>query len=157
MWLRIFFVLSILALETAYSETVGPGIFLATIPEEPVKVIRGSINWSVQYCPDNTCDLLEISTTLSKQDVERLTLGYFVYFSSFIYLKEWQENARSNEDMQNEIRYLINRTCPIQNPKQLVECRVRELTATGELMMFYVRFDEGTRTSTRLQLEDVLQ
>ena len=118
---------------------------------------REHTHWSVYYCPDNTCDLLLISTTINEDNVQRLALGFFVYFSSYIYLNPWQEEAHKNEAIQMEIRRLSNATCPIQHAKQLVECRFKELSSTQKLKIFFVRFDEGERKVTRLRLSDILQ
>jgi hypothetical protein len=158
-WQRelILIVLSILTLELADAETMEIRMFLATITEGPVNITREDLNWSVQYCPDNTCDLLKFSTSLNEKDLERLVLGYFVYISSYIYLKEWQENAREDEEIQSEIRYLINEECPKRGGKQLVECRLRELMSIEKLTVFHIRYDEGIRSAVRVYLDDVIR
>lgn len=157
MWQRVMAILGILVLSLANAKTVDSGIYLETIPESPVIMERGHAYWSIQYCPDNTCDLLQISTAVNENDVQRLALGFFVYFSSYIYLNQWQEETRRNEAVQMEIRRLSNATCSIQNTKQLVECRLRELSSTRKLEIFFIRFDEGERKVTRLHLSDILQ
>ena len=157
MWQRVMAILSIFVLNFANAETIDSGTYLTKIPEGPVIMEREDIYWSVQYCPDNTCDLLQISTAVNENDVHRLVLGFFVYFSSYIYLNQWQEETRRNEAVQMEIRRLSNATCPVQNTKQLVECRLRELSSTRKLEIFFIRFDEGERKVTRLHLSDILQ
>lgn len=150
-------ILSIFVIEVTNAEIVKPGALLTALPEGSVKMTRENTVWLVQYCPDNTCDLLEISTSVNEQDVQRLALGFFVYYSSYLYLKIWQENARRDEAIQKEIHYLTNEMCPAQSVKQLVDCRFRELMATRKLAVFYVRFDEGERAAIRLRLDDVLR
>ncbi|MDP3662176.1 MAG: hypothetical protein U1D41_03025 [Nitrosomonas sp.] len=157
MWQRVVAILGILVLSLANAKTVDSGIYLETIPESPVIMEREDTYWSIQYCPDNTCDLLQISIAVNENDVQRLALGFFVYFSSYIYLNQWQEETRENEAFQMEIKRLSNAACPIQNTKQLVECRLRELSSTRKLEIFFIRFDEGERKVIRLHLSDILQ
>lgn len=158
MWPRVIAILSFFVLSLASAQTVAPGpSYLTTIPEGPVIMEREHTHWSVHYCPDNTCDLLHISTAVHENDVQRLALGFFVYFSSYLHLNPWQEEARENETIQMEINRLSNTTCPIQRTKQLVECRLKALSSTQKLEIFSVRFDEGERKVTPLLLSNILQ
>ncbi|WP_160817140.1 hypothetical protein [Nitrosomonas oligotropha] len=157
MWPRVIAILSFFVLSLASAQTVDPGPYLTPIPEGPVIMEHEHSNWSVHYCPDNTCDLLHISTAVHENDVQRLALGFFVYFSSYLHLNPWQEEARENETIQMEINRLSNTTCPIQRTKQLVECRLRTLSSTQKLEISSVRFDEGERKVTPLLLSNILQ
>lgn len=156
-WLVVLTVLSVFASEIVTAEVYNSRELLATAPEGPIVMKREHVHWVVQYCPDNTCDLLEISTLVNESDVRRLALGFFVYFSSYAYLRKWQEDVHENEAIQVEIQYLISKECPIQNAKELVECRLRELSNTQKVAIFFVRFDEGNKVVTRLQLDDILK
>ncbi|UJP00482.1 MAG: hypothetical protein LZF64_01465 [Nitrosomonas sp.] len=157
MWPRVIAILSFFVLSLASAQAVDPGPYLTTIPEGSVIMEREHTYWSVHYCPDNTCDLLHISTAVHENDVQRLALGFFVYFSSYLHLNPWQEEARENETIQMEINRLSNTTCPIQRTKQLVECRLKALSSTQKLEIFSVRFDEGERKVTPLLLSNILQ
>ena len=131
--------------------------YLASLPEGPVIFKREHTYWSVSYCPDNTCDLMQISTSVKEEEVRRLGLGFFIYFSGYIYLNQWQDEARRNEEVQTELQLLSTAACQLRYRRQLVECRFRELASRGKLKVFAVRFDEGKKRRIRLRLSDVLR
>lgn len=157
MWRHVLVFLSSLIAASVMAMATDSGKYLASLPEGPVVVERGNNYWSVNYCPDNTCDLIQVSTSLKEDEVRSLALGFFIYFSGYIYLNQWQEEARRNESMQMELRLLSTPRCHFRDGKQLVKCRFRELASKGKLKVFFVRFDEGKRSAKQLRLSDVLQ
>lgn len=134
---------------------IPSGKYLSSIPASPVIVKQVAGHWLVSFCPDNTCDIIRISTSVKENDARRLALGYFVFYSRYIYLDEWQQDARSNKEIQAELRYLANRACPPRPGKELVRCRFEELESTGKLAVLFGRSDEGKWRAAPLSLKDV--
>jgi len=77
MWQRVMAILGILVLSLANAKTVDSGIYLETIPESPVIMEREDTYWSIQYCPDNTCDLLQISIAVNENDVQSTAVSRY--------------------------------------------------------------------------------
>jgi hypothetical protein len=129
---------------------------LSLLPDG-VTIEREKNGWSVKYCPDNTCDLLRLSASLKESEARGIALGFFTFYSKYSYLRQWQEVARRDEARLRELEVLANSNCPHRDTKQLVKCRMRELAAGGKLTVYFVRFDEGTRTEKSLRLSEILQ
>ncbi len=155
MWRYVFALMGGFFAASAMAEGIDFGGYFSSLPEGGVSVGYGKKYWVVSYCPDNTCDLLYISTSVKEVEAKRLVLGYFVYFSEYTYLSRWQEEARKNEVVQSELQLLSINACQSLGNKSLVECRLKRLSVEKKLKIFAVRFDEGKKTTTRQRLSDV--
>lgn len=157
MWRYALVLVSSFVTASVMALTINSEKYLASLPEGGVSVKRENNYWVASYCPDNTCDLLHISTSVKEDEAKRLALGFFIYFSGYTYLSQWQEEARRNEAMQSELQLLSTNACQSLHDRKLVECRFKELSSKKWLKIFTARFDEGKKTTTRLRLSDVFK
>lgn len=157
MWRQAVALFAIFAVTSVAANPIDPGAYLKALPEGPVILERGQRHWSARYCPDNTCDLLQISLSVKEDEFRRLALGYFIYFAPYIYLKHWQEESLKNNAIEADLELLASPACLRRHGKLLVDCRLRHLASAGKLKVFTIRFDEGERRVTRLRLADVLR
>jgi hypothetical protein len=121
---RLFFLalLNGLVALTVNAADTASDRFLKSLPQGPVVVEQTAQKWSVKYCPDNTCDLLEISSSVREEEVMRLALGFFGYVSQYVYLRDWQQETRRNQSVAMELRLLSNDACRFQDERQIVRC-----------------------------------
>ncbi|MEI2454446.1 hypothetical protein [Lysobacter firmicutimachus] len=49
----------------------------------------GDRRWA-EYCPDNTCERIEVDAKASRANFERFFVGYLWRAGSYLHLKDWQ-------------------------------------------------------------------
>lgn len=151
----VVLLLAVTSLGVCASSRVARSIL--DLPGGWVEISRSSKYWSIEYCPDNTCDLIRVSGSVSEADVGLLALGYFVYFSPYTYLAEWQKSRRLENSIRDRIAGMPGATCPSSSEEKVVACRLRSLAKAGQLRIFSVRFDEGRETVTPLPIQQALR
>lgn len=137
---RALFILSMISTHIA----LGSGVFSSKelleanfqntkIESQRKKILRFS------YCPDNTCDILDVSTK-SKEFVWDIGLVFLYYQSKFVQLKGFQQDKKVIQNIDNiVIKYKL--ACP--SKKRYSSCVYAKMALKHNVKQLSARYDEG--------------
>lgn len=133
-------------------------ILLESTPSMPARASHSVKYLWVEYCPDNTCDVIRTRKNANVDDFKILAVAYFFYFSPFEYLKEWKTDVEIRRVLNTKLADLGSRNaCSALEGKELARCRLSELERRSGLQILFVRYDEGTRRSMSIPTNEALQ
>ena len=130
---------------------------LTSVPVGTTRFYRNTKFIWVEYCPDNTCDVLRASAAVPSDKFIDLALAYYVYFSPYEYLKEWQRGLSAANVVDSRLKQSGHRSCQTLSGKQLAKCEMKASARESRLQVFFVRFDEGHKITKRISLEKALE
>lgn len=116
-----------------------------------VEVLNG-FSW-IEYCPDNTCEVIRTKAELSNLKLAMLATGYWLYVSRYFYLKQWQSDSLNQKKYIDLVKLLSSNSCERLLHDDFVGCLLAEINSeiSGELL--FVRFDEGRIIPQKMDLE----
>ena len=125
-----------------------------TFPGQPLEAHSASKQWTASYCPDNTCERLVFSRSMSETEVRSASLAYFVFHSQYAELEHWQKVMKLDDQAQKLIRRLRGKDCRANELSAIASCRLRTLVQAGRLDLYFVRYDEGIEAVEKIRLPD---
>ena len=123
---------------------------LTTAFPDNVRVIRSSEEISVEYCPDNTCEVFATSDTKASSALQDFTYAYLLGVSSYIYLEPFQSSTSSKSSTAVLTRYRAE--CPQESIRGASRCIVGLLAKRHMIRASFVRYDEGRRNVVPVSL-----
>lgn len=131
--------------------------YISSVPEVKLHLRKLGDKWEASYCPDNTCEYLIISRNVNEDVAKKLMFAYLVYMSRYIYVREWQEAMKANQDATDILRSLALTRCRNDDAFEVVKCRFKVMNDRGQLQVYFVRFDEGVKSSMRIKISDLVK
>lgn len=105
----------------------------------------------IEYCPDNTCDILKFPVTTSDKDVYQFSGLFFGFGSGYSNLYEFRKkNKRMLEKLLQE-----NQAACSKNLKP-EHCAIKRLAKKLGVRVVSVTYDEGQKCETEYLLDDIL-
>lgn len=141
----------------ATGSTVNENLELRSIPSGAVRFYSGPKYTWAEYCPDNTCEVIRTSASVSNKQFSLLVGAYFYYFSKYSYLTDWQQVLSVGKRVEESLLFLRGEGCSSASGRELAKCEILRWNKNYTIQVIFVRFDEQGRESQRLKLEDVLQ
>jgi hypothetical protein len=139
-------------------EQLGSDSPLRSIPGDAVKAFRDPKYLWIEYCPDNTCDVIRTSAKLDIDAFASLASAYYFHFSRYEYLKQWQSDIDLGKAIDGKLIALNRqRTCEGLAGKELARCRLTGLERLNGLQILFIRYDEGSRSKLRIPTKHALQ
>jgi len=135
--------LSILELKKNYSVEVG---------ESPDRKL------SIEFCPDNTCDLFVADKGTSLGELDDFVYLYTLFFSDFYTLNEWKKFDSSLSVAKKILSkkkyqlFLDNSKSDLEIAKNVLCYLYKE----RKIKLYYIRYDEGVRNVSQTNLTSVL-
>jgi hypothetical protein len=130
---------------------------LASMPEKSAKIYKDSKFIWIEYCPDNTCDVLRAKSGISKTKFSDLALAYYFYYSQYIYLKSWQQDLSTVKFLDAQLSKYSDKSCHLLSRKDLARCVLIAMQRDDKLALFFTRIDEGRKLTKQLSLKEILQ
>lgn len=138
-------------------EQLEPDSPLRSMPGDAVKALRDSKYLWIQYCPDNTCDVIRTSGKVDIYAFASLTSAYFFYFSRYEYLKDWQGDVDRGKAIDGKLTALApHGACSGLDGKDLASCRLTALERLSGLQILFIRYDERSRSKLRILTKEAL-
>ena len=111
--------------------------------------------WSLEYCPDNTCERFSCHT--GSCDASLLDFGflYLSHVSGYTYLSHFRGEEAPTVTPSLLARY--KDVCPQSAERDAVVCILRTLHKNAKVRMSFVRYDEGERNEEPVDLEEELR
>lgn len=131
---------------------------LKSMPGDAIKAFRNSEYIWIEYCPDNTCDVIRTSAKVDAVAFGILASSYYFYFSRYLYLEQWQGDVERGKAVDAKLAALARKEkCSELVGRDLARCLLRDLERRSGLQIFFVRDDERARSRLRIQTKDALE
>jgi hypothetical protein len=105
---------------------------------------------TVEYCPDNTCEVFFLSGPSAALPVQDFAFAYLLGVSEYIYLEAFQSNGSAPVVQAVLSRY--RKHCPQQTTNAAARCIVGLLARRHPIQASFVRYDEGERNVVAISL-----
>jgi hypothetical protein len=117
---------------------------------DAVRVSSKGGSTTVEYCPDNTCEVFALSGPSASLPIQDFAFVYLLGISEYIYLEPFQSNDSSPAIRAVLARY--RRDCPQQSARVAAQCVVSLLAKRHAIQASFVRYDEGERNVVPISL-----
>ena len=110
----------------------------------------------LQFCPDETCHVLRASRHVRREMLSDFLVLYLRYYSDYSTLSDWRHRQSTTEWVQ---RILTRPRFAACNAHQLPRsrCAARQMVADFGIQGWDLRFDEGHRSSHRMDLVHLVE
>lgn len=98
----------------------------------------GDWRWA-EYCPDNTCERIEVDAEASRADLERFFAGYLWRAGTYLHLKDWRRRDGLGVEVRGRLAGLAGPHCRSEDVDCALAWFARRYRARGE----FIRYDEG--------------
>lgn len=123
---------------------------LASAFPDNVQVSTKGTMTTVEYCPDNTCEVFTLSGRAASIPLQDFVFAYLFGVSEYVYLEPFQSNSSSPA-----VRTVLGRyrsDCPQQPARAAARCVVGLLAKRHAIQANFVRYDEGQRNVVPIPL-----
>ncbi|MFC5577018.1 hypothetical protein ACFPOA_03180 [Lysobacter niabensis] len=117
---------------------------------DSVQVSSKGSSTTVEYCPDNTCEVFTLSGASTSLPIQDFAFVYLFGVSEYIYLEPFQSNESSPAVQTVLARYRSD--CPQQSARTAARCIVSLLAKRHAIQASFVRYDEGERNVVPISL-----
>lgn len=111
----------------------------------------------VEYCPDNTCEVIRTKAESSHNKLAILVTGYFLYVSKYSYLKQWQGDSTNRARFYSYLQSFPTSPCKMLEQDRLVECLLKNLMLELSAELLFIRFDERRVVSRKMDLKKEIE
>lgn len=140
------------------TQPIEAGSVLEKMPEAKASAFRNKKYLWIEYCPDNTCDVLRTSAEADPKVFATLGGAYYFYFSRYIYLEDWKRNENIRLVVEENLnRIKPEEVCGSLSGKRLAKCLLERLEKKYGLQVLFVRFDERGSSSTRIPFQEAMK
>jgi hypothetical protein len=138
----------LLALTPALS---GAHELVSALGSDTVAVSSQGGATTVEYCPDNTCEVFVLSGASAPLPAQDFAFAYLLGVSGYIYLEPLQSGAAPPPVQAFLGRYRPH--CPQPSTRQAARCIVGVLAKKHPVRASFVRYDEGERNVVPISLK----
>jgi hypothetical protein len=130
---------------------------LQSIPRGPPRFASGgSFRW-IEYCPDETCDVVRTKRPIARHELQGVTLAYLFLESGYTYLTEW----KADPSLAVVVKQFLDRQdsaadCRREESERRSKCILRGMAAKFELEVVFTRSDERKTYAQRKKLVDII-
>lgn len=100
---------------------------------------------SIEFCPDNTCELFAASKAVSLETLKDFAYLYIYFFSDYYDLEKWRDNEEHRLIAKQILSKADYQLCKIENEGDAARCILRHLSQKSRVKLYFVRYDEKTR------------
>ena len=112
---------------------------------------------SIEFCPDNTCDLFVARQGVSDDTLKDFAYLYIYFFSDYYVLNDWRKNKRLMLIAGNILTKPNYRACKTDNQKQAARCILRRFCRKNYIELYAVRYDENVRSVIQIDIFSATQ
>lgn len=129
----------------------GAHELVSALGRDSVAVTSNSGTTTVEYCPDNTCEVFVLAGASALLPAQDFALAYLLGVSGYIYLEPLQSGPAPPPIKAFLGRY--RRECPQATTRLAARCIVGVLAKRHAVKACFVRYDEGERNVVPIPLE----
>ena len=120
--------------------------------QEVSKIFPGSVRvtgngeHSVEFCPDNTCDLFVARGVVSLEILKDLSYLFLYFFSDYYVLDEWRSSEESGALVREILSKKPYQICKSGTDEETARCLLLRFSRDGHIQLYAVRYDERVRS-----------
>jgi hypothetical protein len=131
-------------------------VLLKKVLGDAIAVHVDSTGASVEYCPDNTCEVFRSDNKQAESSVADFALLYLYYVSDYAALSEFRKSPEATRAAERFLNQLGKRGCTKTSRMETIKCVVRHLGRHHGISLLFVRYDEQVRKKVPKSLEEEL-
>lgn len=110
--------------------------------------IRDHACGTIEFCPDNTCDVFVARRSGSPQELMEFAYVYVYGFSEYHVLEPWRARPAARDVMSRILASERYRACRRADEREAARCVLRMLAEQRDIRLADVRYDESARHET---------
>ena len=140
-------------LSTSAQQSDLLALFGSLRPDVELRLEQGG--WSLQYCPDNTCERFCCSTSKCDGSLLDFSFLYLSHISGYTSLSAFKRREAPHVTPGVLARHRTS--CRQSSERDAIVCVLRTLSKTDRIRISFVRYDEGQRNEEAVDLEKELR
>jgi len=128
--------------------------------KDSVKVKKTATYTSVEFCPDNTCEIIRAPSSVQMKRLSDFTYLYLYYASGYTYLAISSNQSdpfiKSGRELANEIVRSNVGSYKQTEELELASCVLNNLAKGNNIHLIFSRYDEGERFESEENLTESL-
>lgn len=111
---------------------------------------------SIEFCPDNTCDMFVAKKKVSVDVMKDFSYLYIYFFSDYYALEDWRKSKRAFFIADKILKKPDYQLCKNGDQRQMARCLLRYLCKKSQIEVYAVRYDENIRSTEKKNIESVI-
>lgn len=144
--------LSFLLPGLAFGET-GSEELLRQALGDAVNVQEDMTGATVEYCPDNTCEIFRGQGEKKKLPVSDFAYLYLYYVSDYVSLSDVRKSHEARHGAEQLLKQIGKGTCDQGSQIDTIKCVLRQLAKRHSISLVFARYDEKVRNEVPKALE----
>lgn len=107
--------------------------------------IHADARQSLEFCPDNTCDLFVTKSSTSVGQLSDFALLYLFFFSDYLVLADWRAEDSAKGSVVEVLKKYQGDKCANNSDVVTAQCLLRNWSTRSAIRLYWVRFDERGR------------
>ena len=128
--------------------------------EGSVKVKKTGTHVAVEFCPDNTCDIIRAPSITTMKILNDFSYLFFYYASGYTYLAISTNQSlpfiQSGSKLAKEIIRRNSGKCKQSDEFELASCVLNNLANENKIQLYFSRYDEGENFESEKNLIESL-
>lgn len=100
---------------------------------------------SLEFCPDNTCDLFLTKRSTSADALSDFAFLYLYFFSDYFVLAEWRAEDAARNNAVKVLEKYKGEKCANSSEIIMAQCLLRDWARRSAISLYWVRYDEKGR------------
>ena len=100
---------------------------------------------SLEFCPDNTCDLFVTKRSTSVQALSDFAFLYLYFFSDYFVLGDWRTEDAARNTAAGVLKKYSGQKCSNGSETEMAQCVLRDWARRNAIRLYWVRYDEKGR------------
>ena len=113
-----------------------------------------------EFCPDNTCDHFRAPANCSIREYKNFIYLYLFYASGYTYFEVTTTKSapflKAGRKYAKSLLLLNAKSCDQANEYNLASCVLKSLAGSNNIVVLFVRYDEGERFEEPVDLNNEL-
>ena len=126
---------------------------LSQIFGDAISVHTDATSSTVEYCPDNTCDIFRSLGKQKKLPVANFAYLYLYYISGYAVLSEVRNSEKARRAAERILSQNARNKCAATSETETVKCVLRRLAKRHAILLKSARYDEQVRIESSESLE----
>ena len=118
--------------------------------------VRMNAERSVEFCPDNTCDLFVAKKELSIEGLRDFAYLFIYYFSDFYVLEDWRKKNEAKQQVKTILSKPLYQDCRSDREEDSARCLLLKISEADQIQVFSVRYDEKIRNIVPMDIKKAL-
>lgn len=150
--MKLFFYLSLfLFTNQTFSETESIDLINLLKKDLSIKESKKGSEQRIEYCPDQTCDVLEFPANVKSEEVAKFSTIFFGFGSGYYSLDKFR---KKNKSLLNKLIKEQKSEC--SKSTNIGHCLIKKMAKNLSIRLFSVNYDEGQRCEVENLFEDIL-